>query len=55
MLIDVKYYIYLSKRYKTVILLFIREMSCYQLEDYNRITFDGLNYSLPVPIMEFIN
>jgi hypothetical protein len=55
MLIDVKYYIYFSKRYKTVILLFIREMSCYQLEDYNRITFDGLNYSLPVTIMELIN
>jgi hypothetical protein len=30
-------------------------MSCYQLEDYNRITFDGLNYSLPINIMELIN
>jgi hypothetical protein len=30
-------------------------MSCYQLEDYNRITFDGLNYSLPFNIMELIN
>jgi len=55
MLIDVKYYIYLSKRYKTVTIVFIREMSCYQLEDYNRIVFDGLNYSLPINIMELIN
>jgi len=55
MSIDVKYYIYLSKRYKTVIIVLLREMSCYQLEDYNRITFDGLNYNLPLTIMELIN
>jgi hypothetical protein len=54
MLIDVKYYIYLSKRYKTVILLFITEMSCYQLDDYTKFVFDGLDYSLPINIMELI-